>query len=86
MDNLKLFRKNKDHIDTPVNTVHLLNKDITVGYGFKACSILIFKRVNIYHCEGITLLDKQIMREVEKDGYKYLGMVELDRMGSRSNR
>ena len=28
--------------------------------------------------DGITFLDGRLMREIEEDGYKYLGILEVD--------
>ena len=38
------------------------------------------ERRKTYYCEGITSLDGQIMRKVENDRCKYLGIDELDRV------
>lgn len=81
MDNLKLLGKNKDHTDSLVKTVHLLSKETTMEFDLKTCGILILKRGKIYHCEGITFLNRQIMRKVENYGYKCFGMVVQNRMG-----
>ena len=37
---LKLFRKSKDQIDSLVQTVQLLSKDIRLEFGLKKCSVL----------------------------------------------
>ena len=45
-------------------------------FGFKKCVNLILKRRQIYHCEGMTLLGRQMMRKIEK----CLGIAELVRV------
>ena len=40
MNDLKLFRKSKDQIDSLVQTVQLLSKDIRLKFGLKKCSVL----------------------------------------------
>ena len=40
MNDLKLFRKSKDQIDSLVQTVQLLSKDIRLEFGLKKCSVL----------------------------------------------
>lgn len=42
--------------------------------------VLWFKKYKIYHYYGITLIDGQIIREVKSDRYKYVGIIELDRI------
>ena len=48
-------------------------------FELQKCDILILKRGENYHCERITLLDGQIMTEIENDGHKYFGIGVLDR-------
>ena len=40
MNDLKLFRKSKDQIDSLVQTVQLFSKDIRLEFGLKKCSVL----------------------------------------------
>ena len=40
MDELKLFGKSEDQIDSLVQTVQLLSKDIRMEFGLKKCSVL----------------------------------------------
>ena len=83
MDDLKLFGKSNDQIDSLIQTVHLFSKDINMEFGLKKCGILVLKRGKIDKCDGVTLPDGQIMKEIEKNGYRYLGVVELDRVKER---
>ena len=38
------------------------------------------KRGKLVTLEGVAIPDGQVMREVKDDGYKYLGIVELDKI------
>ena len=38
------------------------------------------KRGKVVRCEGIKLPNNEVMKEVEKEGYTYLGIVELDKI------
>ena len=38
------------------------------------------KRGKVVRCEGIKLLISEVMKEVEKQRYTYLGIVELDKI------
>ncbi|CAB4009493.1 Hypothetical predicted protein [Paramuricea clavata] len=81
MDDLKLFGKNKEQIDSLVKTVHIVSKDIGMEFGIKKCGImLVMKRGKIVECNGIQLPDEETIKSVEEDGYKYLGILELDKI------
>ena len=38
------------------------------------------KRTKVIRCEGIKLPNCGVVKEVEKEGYTYLGLVELDKI------
>ena len=38
------------------------------------------KKREIVRCEGIELLNDEIIKEVGQEGYTYLGIVELDKV------
>ena len=80
MDDLKLFAKSEEQIDTLVRTVHVFSTDIGMDFGMKKCGILTMKRGKVVRCEGIMLPNNEVMREVEKEGHTYLGIVELDKI------
>ncbi|CAB4018066.1 Hypothetical predicted protein, partial [Paramuricea clavata] len=44
MDDLKLFGKNKEQIDSLVKTVHIVSKDIGMEFGIKKCAMLVMKK------------------------------------------
>ena len=78
MDDLKLFSKSEEQTETLVRTVHIFSTDIGMEFGLKKCGILVMRKV--VRCEGITLPNGDIMKEVEKQGYTYLGIIELDKI------
>ncbi|CAB3978867.1 Hypothetical predicted protein [Paramuricea clavata] len=80
MDDLKLFGKNKEQIDSLVKTVHIVSKDIGMEFGIKKCGMLVMKRGKIVECNGIQLPDEETIKSVKEDGYKYLGILELDKV------
>ena len=80
MDDLKLFSKSKEQINTLVRTVHVFSTDIGMEFGTKKCGILTMKRGKVVRCEGIKLPNCEVMKEVEKERYKYLGIAELDKI------
>ena len=80
MDDLKLFSKSEEQMDTIVRTVHVFSTDTGLAFGMKKCGILIIQRGKVVRCEGIKLPNCEVIKEVEKEGYTYLGIVELDKI------
>ena len=66
MDDLKLFSKSEDQIG--------------MQFGIKKCDILTMKRGKVVRYEGRKLPNDEIMKEVEKERYKYHGIGELDKV------
>ena len=52
MDDLKLFSKSQEQIDTLVRTVHVFSTDIGMEFGMKKCGIRTMKRGKVVRCEG----------------------------------
>ena len=80
MDDLKLYAKNEEQIDSLVRTVHIFSTDIGMEFGIKKCGVLILKRGKITRSEGIELPNGDKLKEVGEEGYTYLGIVELDKI------
>ena len=80
MGNLKLFSKSEGQMDTLVRTIYVFSTDIGMDFGMKKCGILNMKRGKVVRYERIKLTNGEIMKEVEKEGYTYLGIVELDKI------
>ena len=68
MDDLKLFAKIEDQIDSLVNTVRIFSEDIKMEFVLPKCGVLIMKGGKVVKSEGISMLD----------GYKYHGILEAD--------
>ena len=80
MDDLKLFSKSESQIETLVETVQIFSTDIGMEFGLKKRGVLAIKRGKIVKCDGIVLPNGDVMKEVDKEGYTYLGIVELDKI------
>ena len=80
MDDLKLFGQSERDIESLVNTVHGFSCDIGLQFGIEKCGVIIMKRGKMAICDGIELPDGEKMKVVNEEGYKYLGIVELDRI------
>ena len=78
MDDLKLFVKNVDQIDSLVNTVRIFSEDIKMEFGLSKCDVLNMKKGKLVESDGLCMPDGTIMRNIEEGGYKYLGILEAD--------
>lgn len=78
MDDLKLFGRTEREIDSMVETVRLCSSDIGMEFGISKCSVLTMKRGKRALCQGIELPNGDVMSDPDEDGYKYLGILELD--------
>ena len=47
-------------------------------FGMKKCGIFTMKRGKAVRCERLKLINSEVMKEVEKERYSFLGIVEFD--------
>ena len=81
MDDLKLYAKTSNQLDSLIQTVRIFSSDIGMKFGIEKCAVLIIKRGKITQSEGIALPDDTNIRSLkEGEGYKYLGVLEADVM------
>ena len=80
MDDLKLYSKSAEQIDSLTQTTHIFSTDIGMEFGIKKCGVLALKRGKIVRCEDIELPNDEIIKEVGQEGYTYLGIVEFDKV------
>ena len=57
IDEVKLFTKSKNRIDSLVQTVHIFREDIGAQFGINKCGILIMERGKVIRADGIRLTD-----------------------------
>ena len=80
MDDLKLFAKGKNQIDSLVQTVHIFSQDTGMQFGIKKCGVLIMERGKVIRTDGIRLPDGQHMKDIDETCYTYLGIFETDKI------
>ena len=80
MDDLKLFSKSEEQMDTLVRTVHVFNTDIGMEFVMKKRGIITIKRGKVVKREGIKPPNCGVMKEIEKEGYTYLDTIESDKI------
>ena len=77
MDNLKL---SGNEIKGLVSTVEIFSQDTDMEFCIKKCGAIIMNRGKVKSTDGIELPSGEKIREIEEDGYKYLGTLEYDRV------
>ena len=80
MDDLKLFDKSKNQIDSLVQTVHIFSEDIGMQFGIKKCGVLIMERGKVIRTDGIRLPDGQHIKDIDEIGFAYLAILETDKI------
>ena len=80
MDDLKLYGKRENEIKELLCMVDVFNQDIGMEFGIKKCGVIIMDRGKVNSTDGIELPSGEKIREIEEDGYKYLGILEYDRV------
>ena len=82
MGNLKLFAKSNDQIYSLLNTVYTFSDDVATEFGIKKCGVLILKqgKVNEVKSRGLNLPNGKLMKTIDEEGYKYLGILEYDKV------
>ena len=76
MDDLKLYGKNREELEQLVTVVHRFSRDIGMEFGIDKCASLVLKAGVKDEVEGIVLPDGQMVKEVDENGYRYLGVLE----------
>ena len=83
MDDVKVYGKDKAEIESLVSTVQLISQHIGMEFGIKKCGVVVLKRGTLWKGEGIKLINRQTIKEVDDKGYKYLSIPELDKFKER---
>ena len=78
MDDLKLFGKSEDQIDSLVQTVFIFSEDIVMEFGLKKSGVIIVKKGKLATFDGIQLPNQEIMNELDENGCTYFRILELD--------
>ena len=83
MDDLKVYGKDKTEIGSLVSTVQLISQHIGIEFGIEKCGVVMLKRGELCKCEGINVINEQTTKEVDDEGYKCLGILELEKFKER---
>ena len=80
MIDLKLYGKNSNQMDSLVQTVWRYLEDIGMKFGIDKYAVLEMERGRLGRSEGIEMPDGERMKEVDEEGYMYLGILQLDKV------
>ena len=80
MDDLKLYGKCENEIKGLMSTVEVFSQDIDMEFGIKKFGVIIMNRGKVKSTDGIELPSGEKVREIEEGGYKYLWILEYDRV------
>ena len=80
MDDLKLYGSCRMELENLCAVVDKFSKDIRMEFGLKKCATVVMKDGVRERCDELVLPDGRAMQEVEEEGYKYLGVLETDRL------
>ena len=82
MDDLKLFAKSNDQIDSLANALYTFSEYIGMKFGIKKYGVLVLKRGKVDKAKswGLNLLNGNLMKTIDVEGYKYLGIPEYGKV------
>ena len=80
MANLKLYGKNEREIDSLIITVWQCSEDMKSEFSILKCAVVLPQRGKKARWEGIQLPNGEEIGEAGAGGYKYLGVLELDKI------
>ena len=80
MDDIKLFARSEEQLDSLVKAVKEYSDDIKMEFGLDKCAVIKMERGKRRSFDGITLPDGGKFDDVEEGGYKYLGILEADKI------
>ena len=75
---LEVIWKECSQMNSLVQTVCSYSEDIGMKFAIDKCSVLELERGRLVRSEGIEFPDGERMKEVGQEGYKYLGVLQLD--------
>ena len=76
MDDLKVYGKSEREMEALVELVRVYSNDIGMEFGIDKCAVLVIKRGVKVRTEGIVLPNGEVMKSVDSEGYRYLGVLE----------
>ena len=83
MDDVKLYASSQRELESLVNVVEAYSWDIGMEFVMDKCAVLTVKDGKRVVGEGLELPCGELVQVVGENGYKYLGVLQADKMMSR---
>ncbi len=80
MDDLKLYGKTKEEMEDLIGTTHQFSQDICMEFGIEKCASLKLEHGKKIDDSGITLPSGDTLKDLGEEGYRYLGILESDKI------
>ena len=81
MDDLKLYSRSEKGLNLLVKTVRIFSEDIGMVFGIEKCAMLVMEKGKIVKSVGIELPDGKVIKSLQEgESYKYLGILEADKI------
>jgi hypothetical protein len=79
MDDLKLYGKSSNELESLLNTVRIFSTDISMEFGLEKCTTLTIHKGKATHTEGLTLSNNNTIKGLSlEESYKYLGVQQAE--------
>ena len=72
--------------DTLVQTIRIFKQDIRMRFGIQKCATIALKRGKKETNDGILLPNGEMMKDLENESYKYLGVLESSEIKTKEVR
>ena len=84
MNNLKLYGKSSNGLESLLNTVWIFSTDISMEFGLKKCATVTILKGKATHTEWLTLSNNNTIKWlILEESYKYLGVLQVENVKHR---
>ena len=76
-----MYSRREKGLNSLVQTVRVFSQDIGMEFGIEKCAILVMEKGKIVKSVGIELPDGKVIKSLQEgESYKYLGILEADKL------
>ena len=80
MNDLKLYSRNENELDSLVQAIGIFSKDMRMEISIEKCAMLVIEKRKLVKSVGIELPDGNIIKSLQEgESFKYLEISEADR-------
>ena len=65
---------------TLIRTLFVFSQDTRMAFGVKKCGVAVIKKGKVVTSDGIQLPNGENIKNVDDEGYRYLGILEIDQI------